>query len=31
LERLQRLINILNPPRPGVIPRPEGDFNGSFR
>ncbi len=32
LGNLQNFINnIVNPPGPGVIGRPEGDFNGSFR
>lgn len=28
---LGRLIDILNPPAPSVITRPEGNFNGAFR
>ncbi len=27
---LQNIINILNPPAPGTITRPEGNFNGAF-
>ena len=32
LRNLQNFLNnFVNPPNPGVIGRPEGDFNGSFR